>query len=123
MIQYAFELLTNPLWKRNYDIFGIDEHIHSASFDPGDHDFEVITSRNFLSKFKNSKALLIQDAIGCLVSITDSLVTTSIFISSLERFQLINDLGEFGKQWSYISASVDQEQGNITPSEKGTKRY
>ncbi|KAI8012798.1 Transcription factor RADIALIS [Camellia lanceoleosa] len=56
------------------------------------------------------------------VSITDSSVTKSIFISSLERFQLINDLGEFGKQGSYISASVDQEQGNITPSEKGTKR-
>ncbi|KAI7989023.1 hypothetical protein LOK49_LG13G01797 [Camellia lanceoleosa] len=63
-----------------------------------------------------------QDAIGCLVSITDSSVTKSIFISSLERFQLINDLGEFGKQGSYISASVNQEQGNITPSEKGTKR-
>ncbi|KAL7161335.1 hypothetical protein ACSBR2_041899 [Camellia fascicularis] len=82
-IRYAFELLTNPLWKRNYDIFGIDEHIHvldsikerhagtifseidlplleSAPFDPGDHDFEVITSGNFLSKFENSKALLIQ---------------------------------------------------------------
>ncbi|KAL7161355.1 hypothetical protein ACSBR2_041918 [Camellia fascicularis] len=82
-IRYAFELLTNPLWKRNYDIFGIDEHIHvldsikerhagtifseidlplleSASFDPGDHDFEVITSGNFLSNFENSKALLIQ---------------------------------------------------------------
>ncbi|CAL5382542.1 unnamed protein product [Camellia sinensis] len=26
--------------------------------------------------------------------------------------KLINDLGEFGKQGSYISASVDQEQGN-----------
>ncbi|CAL5441762.1 unnamed protein product [Camellia sinensis] len=82
-IRYAFELLTNPLWKRNYIIFGIDEHIHvldsikerhaatifseidlplleSTSFDPGDHDFEVITSGNFLSKFENSKALLIQ---------------------------------------------------------------
>ncbi|CAL5441662.1 unnamed protein product [Camellia sinensis] len=55
-IRYAFELLTNPLWKRNYDIFGIDEHI----VNPGDHDFEVITSGNFLSKFENSKALLIQ---------------------------------------------------------------
>ncbi|XP_028119689.1 uncharacterized protein LOC114317181 isoform X5 [Camellia sinensis] len=85
-IRYAFELLTNPLWKRNYDIFGIDEHIHvldsikerhagtifseidlplleSASFDPGDHDFEVITSGNFLSKFENSKALLIQNLV------------------------------------------------------------
>ncbi|XP_028056120.1 uncharacterized protein LOC114260243 isoform X2 [Camellia sinensis] len=85
-IRYAFELLTNPLWKRNYDIFSIDEHIHvldsikerhagtifseidlplleSASFDPGDHDFEVITSGNFLSKFENSKALLIQNLV------------------------------------------------------------
>ncbi|CAL5441612.1 unnamed protein product [Camellia sinensis] len=84
--RYAFELLTNPLWKRNYDIFSIDEHIHvldsikerhagtifseidlplleSASFDPGDHDFEVITSGNFLSKFENSKALLIQSSL------------------------------------------------------------
>ncbi|PQP93131.1 uncharacterized protein Pyn_31186 [Prunus yedoensis var. nudiflora] len=26
-IQYAYELLTNPLWKRNYDIFGIDEQM------------------------------------------------------------------------------------------------
>ncbi|XP_028074806.1 uncharacterized protein LOC114277149 [Camellia sinensis] len=83
LIRYAFELLKNPLWKRNYDIFGIDEHIHvldsikerhagtifseidlplleSASFDLGDHDFEVITSGKFLSKFENSKALLIQ---------------------------------------------------------------
>uniref|UniRef100_A0A2P2LZ39 J domain-containing protein n=1 Tax=Rhizophora mucronata TaxID=61149 RepID=A0A2P2LZ39_RHIMU len=27
-IQYAYELLTNPLWKRDYDIFGIDEQHH-----------------------------------------------------------------------------------------------
>ncbi|THG04332.1 hypothetical protein TEA_011044 [Camellia sinensis var. sinensis] len=69
------KLLTNPLWKRNYDIFGIDEHIHvldsikeryagtifseidlplleSASFDPGDHDFEVITSGTFCLSLK-----------------------------------------------------------------------
>ncbi|CAL5444889.1 unnamed protein product [Camellia sinensis] len=84
-IRYAFELLTNPLWKRNYNIFGIDELIvmlliasrsdmlgqfflklafHCWSLlplvNPGDHDFEVITSGNFLSKFENSKALLIQ---------------------------------------------------------------
>lgn len=25
-IRYAYELLTNPLWKRDYDLFGIDEH-------------------------------------------------------------------------------------------------
>ncbi|XP_068636887.1 uncharacterized protein [Aristolochia californica] len=27
-IRYAFELLTNPLWKRDYDAFGIDENQH-----------------------------------------------------------------------------------------------
>ncbi|XP_042402761.1 uncharacterized protein LOC121992445 isoform X2 [Zingiber officinale] len=27
-IRYAFELLTNPLWKRDYDLFGIDEYSH-----------------------------------------------------------------------------------------------
>ncbi|PSS07931.1 DnaJ subfamily C member 10 like [Actinidia chinensis var. chinensis] len=82
-IRYAFELLTNSLWKRNYDIFGIDEHIHvfekvkeqyagasfteiglplleAASFDPGDHAFNTVTSGNFLSKFENAKALLLQ---------------------------------------------------------------
>lgn len=26
-IRYAFELLRNPLWKRDYDRFGIDEHL------------------------------------------------------------------------------------------------
>ncbi|CAL5362252.1 unnamed protein product [Camellia sinensis] len=76
-IRYAFELLTNPLWKRNYNIFGIDELILLIAsrsdmlgqfflkltfhcWNPGDHDFEVIISGNFLSKFENSKALLIQ---------------------------------------------------------------
>ncbi|CAA6659731.1 unnamed protein product [Spirodela intermedia] len=27
-IRYAFELLTNPLLKRDYDIFGVDEQLH-----------------------------------------------------------------------------------------------
>ncbi|GAB2225852.1 hypothetical protein Droror1_Dr00021621 [Drosera rotundifolia] len=25
--RYAFELLSNPLWKRDYDLFGVNEHI------------------------------------------------------------------------------------------------
>ncbi|XP_058228368.1 uncharacterized protein LOC131336513 isoform X1 [Rhododendron vialii] len=81
-IRYAFELLTNPLWKRNYDLFSIDEHIHvienakpqhagaslseielplleATSFDPGDAP-NIITSGNFFSKLENAKALLIQ---------------------------------------------------------------
>lgn len=31
-IRYAYELLTNPLWKRDYDIFGIDEQLVSTLF-------------------------------------------------------------------------------------------
>ncbi|KAG5536577.1 hypothetical protein RHGRI_024109 [Rhododendron griersonianum] len=81
-IRYAYELLTNPLWKRNYDLFSINEHIHvienakaqhagaslseielplleATSFDPGDAP-NIITSGNFFSKFDNAKALLIQ---------------------------------------------------------------
>ncbi|CAK9138133.1 unnamed protein product [Ilex paraguariensis] len=82
-IRYAFELLSNQAWKRDYDIFGIDEQVHvieegkeqyaaaniyeidlplleAASFDPIDHDFDLIKSENFLSKFENDKALLVQ---------------------------------------------------------------
>ncbi|XP_052179705.1 uncharacterized protein LOC127793014 isoform X2 [Diospyros lotus] len=82
-IRHAFELLTNPIWKRDYDIFGIDEHVHvveqakekygktrfteidlplleAVSFDPGDNIFNAATHENFLSKFQNSKGLLIQ---------------------------------------------------------------
>ncbi|KAL3528409.1 hypothetical protein ACH5RR_007731 [Cinchona calisaya] len=81
--QYAFELLTNELWKRDYDNFGIDEQSHvinqaaeqyagasfseiniplmeSNSFDPAEHNFDVINSENFLSQFESTKALLIQ---------------------------------------------------------------
>ncbi|KAJ0790009.1 putative protein-disulfide reductase [Helianthus annuus] len=80
--QYAFELLSNPTWKRDYDIFGIDEHLHvmesikekysnadfsdislpllePTSYEP-DPDFEVISSENFVSKLQNSNTLLVQ---------------------------------------------------------------
>lgn len=31
-IRYAYELLTNPTWKRNYDMFGIEEqHVSGIS--------------------------------------------------------------------------------------------
>lgn len=33
-IRYAYELLTNPIWKRNYDVFGIDEQLVSISLQP-----------------------------------------------------------------------------------------
>ncbi|KZV56529.1 hypothetical protein F511_16128 [Dorcoceras hygrometricum] len=81
-VQYAFELLTNQLLKRDYDIYNIDETfnvidnlntlhkgknsnielpiIKTSSFEPADHDFGVVTSENFSSVFEDDKALLLQ---------------------------------------------------------------
>ncbi|KAI3454694.1 hypothetical protein Pfo_011357 [Paulownia fortunei] len=82
-VQYAFELLTNQLLKRDYDVYNIDEQLHvlekvkehhsgkhiadidlplieAASFDPADRDSEFINSQNFLSMFEDDKTLLLQ---------------------------------------------------------------
>ncbi|XP_047330607.1 uncharacterized protein LOC124934169 [Impatiens glandulifera] len=82
-IRYAFELLSSPLWKRDYDNFGIDEQSHvvgnlkeeyvganisklvehplieAVIFGP-EHTFNVITTENFMSMFDDTKALVIQ---------------------------------------------------------------
>nr|XP_043607357.1 uncharacterized protein LOC122579285 isoform X2 [Erigeron canadensis] len=81
-IQYAFELLSNPIWKRDYDIFGIDEHLYimervkekysnsefsdislpllkPTSFE-SEPTFDIISSDNYLSKIQNSNTLLVQ---------------------------------------------------------------
>ncbi|KAI4335976.1 hypothetical protein L6164_014560 [Bauhinia variegata] len=82
-IQYAYELLTNPLWKRDYDIFGIDEQHHvietvskryaeksiseldfplldAPSSESIDHSFKVITASNAQSLFLDAKPWVIQ---------------------------------------------------------------
>ncbi|XP_039035457.1 uncharacterized protein LOC120171919 [Hibiscus syriacus] len=82
-IRYAYELLTNPTWKRNYDVFGINEQDHvleklsqqyagekfynielpllnADAFDTGDYAFNVITSKEFQSMFQDSKPWLLQ---------------------------------------------------------------
>ncbi|KAJ4974179.1 hypothetical protein NE237_007353 [Protea cynaroides] len=82
-IRYAFELLTNPLWKRDYDRFGIDEHLHvidkvkehslGKSFSDIDLPllddsnsgtradvFNVITTEDFQTIIGSNKAWLIQ---------------------------------------------------------------
>ncbi|KAM3380750.1 hypothetical protein P3S68_006323 [Capsicum galapagoense] len=82
-VRYAFELLTNHNWKRDYDLFSIDEQFHviekakeqyagrsiseitfplleTIPFGPEDHAVDVINSENFLSKLETDKALLIQ---------------------------------------------------------------
>uniref|UniRef100_A0A2P2LZ25 J domain-containing protein n=1 Tax=Rhizophora mucronata TaxID=61149 RepID=A0A2P2LZ25_RHIMU len=82
-IQYAYELLTNPLWKRDYDIFGIDEQHHvlekvkrqyaeesyshiglplldATVSDHGDYAFNVITFQDFRSLLSDSKPWIVQ---------------------------------------------------------------
>ncbi|XWS60514.1 hypothetical protein CRYUN_Cryun07bG0042300 [Craigia yunnanensis] len=82
-IRYAYELLTNPIWKRNYDVFSIDEQLHvvekvsqqyagekfsnielpllhADASDTGDDAFNVITSKDFQAMFQDSKPWLLQ---------------------------------------------------------------
>ncbi|XP_013605922.1 PREDICTED: uncharacterized protein LOC106312809 isoform X2 [Brassica oleracea var. oleracea] len=77
-IQYAYELLTNPVWKRDYDLYGIDESLHIIEelekqyavedfanikiplLEAVSYGFMAITSQDFASKFQDSKPWLIQ---------------------------------------------------------------
>ncbi|PKU60388.1 hypothetical protein MA16_Dca018508 [Dendrobium catenatum] len=83
VIRYAFELLTNPLWKRDYDLFAIDEQLpvmneairryagkdyskidlpllDATPRDLMNQDFNVLTFEEFTSFVGGSKAVLIQ---------------------------------------------------------------
>ncbi|XP_074316423.1 uncharacterized protein LOC141652729 [Silene latifolia] len=82
-IRYAYELLTNPLWKRDFDLFGVDEHqdvlkklkqlnsgreysalelplLDTASMDSHDVDFNHISFEDFRSVVGNQRPLLVQ---------------------------------------------------------------
>ncbi|XP_019199991.1 PREDICTED: dnaJ homolog subfamily C member 16 isoform X2 [Ipomoea nil] len=82
-VQYAFELLSNQTWKRDYDVFGIDEQFdliekvklqHNGtsisgirlplmapiSFDLADNDFGIINSEGIVSMLESDKAFLVQ---------------------------------------------------------------
>ncbi|KAF4350833.1 hypothetical protein F8388_026540 [Cannabis sativa] len=53
-IRYAYELLTNPTWKKNYDIFGIEEQLVSSQ-SPA-NEYEKITLSDVLEKAKEQYA-------------------------------------------------------------------
>ncbi|PKA59455.1 hypothetical protein AXF42_Ash016479 [Apostasia shenzhenica] len=82
-VRYAFELLTNPIWKRDYDLFALDEHLSvlnditkqysgenyskinlplldATSSGGKDLAFNVLTPEEFGSVLGGSKPLLIQ---------------------------------------------------------------
>ncbi|KAI3894161.1 hypothetical protein MKX03_003718 [Papaver bracteatum] len=79
-IRYAYELLTDPLWKRDYDAFGVDEHLHALeevktkyaeetfskvvlpllNASTSVHGFNVLTTEDFKYAIGSSKGLLVQ---------------------------------------------------------------
>lgn len=65
----------------------------------------------------------LQDAIGCLASITDSSITQTIFSSLLKRFHIVNGEGEFEMLGSHIDNLTDEEHGNPSASEICIQRY
>ncbi|KAK7304643.1 hypothetical protein VNO77_42528 [Canavalia gladiata] len=130
-IRYAYELLTNPLWKRDYDIFGIDEQLHivesakkhyagkhiselefpllRASSGYIDHSSKVITASDFQSIFPDTKTWLIQaqGAFGCPLR-------QELYSSGSER------CAQFSKSWNKIASLLDAV-ANIGMVELGEK--
>ncbi|KAL2340747.1 hypothetical protein Fmac_008687 [Flemingia macrophylla] len=118
-IRYAYELLTNPLWKRDYDIFGIDEQLHvvesvskryagkhiselefpllQAPAGSIDHSSKVITASDFQYIFPDAKPWLIQ-----------------LYSSGSER------CAQFSKSWNKIASLLDAI-ANIGMVELGEK--
>ncbi|KAF3620670.1 putative NAC domain-containing protein-like [Capsicum annuum] len=115
-VRYAFELLTNHNWKRDYDLFSIDEQFHviekakeqyagrsiseitfplleTIPFGPEDHAVDVINSENFLSKLETDKALLIQvEYMWQTVTLLDGVANTGVI--DLADVQLATYLAE-----------------------------
>ncbi|XP_027351211.1 uncharacterized protein LOC113862317 [Abrus precatorius] len=123
-IRYAYELLTNPLWKRDYDIFGIDEQLHivesarkhyagkriseldfpllRAPSGSIDHSSKVITASDFRSIFPDTKPWLIQ-----------------LYSSGSER------CAQFSKSWNKIASLLDvvANTGTVELGEKELAAY
>lgn len=82
----------------------------------------ILKSRPTLLKQISFDNFNCQDAIGCLASITDPSITKKIFVSSLERLQLINDFGDCVKEGFLINSSVDNDETNATSKERDAER-
>ncbi|XP_047148238.1 uncharacterized protein LOC124820564 isoform X1 [Vigna umbellata] len=118
-IRYAYELLTNPLWKRDYDIFGIDEQLHivesaskhyagkhiseldfpllQAQSGSVDHSSKVITASDFQYIFPDVKPWLMQ-----------------LYSSGSEN------CAQFSKSWNKIASLLD-DVANVGVVELGEK--
>ncbi|KAI3472201.1 hypothetical protein Pfo_029689 [Paulownia fortunei] len=60
----------------------------------------------------------LKGAIGCLVSICDASVAKQIFIASLEKFQLLDDIGEHGKVESGTDGSTNEKECGGTDAKR-----
>ncbi|KAK6925040.1 DnaJ domain [Dillenia turbinata] len=116
-IQYAYELLANPIWKRDYDLFGIDEQLHvmekikeqhaeknfsdialplldAAFTDSRDYAPDDITGKDFKSMLEKTKnGLLIQVySLGSSPALLDDVADTGSV--ELREVQLATYLAE-----------------------------
>ncbi|XWS59109.1 hypothetical protein CRYUN_Cryun08bG0093900 [Craigia yunnanensis] len=64
----------------------------------------------------------IQDAVGCLASITDSSITKRIFVSLVEKLQFVDGEGEFEKQAGNANELMEEEQSNLITMGKDASR-
>lgn len=75
-----------------------------------------------LFELPHEKRTYLKSAIGCLASISDSSVMEKIFISSLERFQLVDDSGDCGKLVNQSDGLVNKEEGISNSAGKDAER-
>ncbi|KAL0453112.1 UNVERIFIED_CONTAM: RRP12-like protein [Sesamum latifolium] len=73
---------------------------------------QALTNVLFESPSETRKHL--KGAIRCLVSVCDASVTKEIFIDSLEKFQLLDDIGEHGNN----DGSADEKEGGGTDAKR-----
>ncbi|KAK7354148.1 hypothetical protein VNO80_19606 [Phaseolus coccineus] len=105
-IRYAYELLTDPLWKRDYDAFGIDEQLHIVESGSkryaGKHiselDFPLLQARSG-SVDQSSKVITSSDFQYIFPDVKPWLI--QLFSSGSEN------CAQFSKSWNKIASLLD----------------
>ncbi|KAG2399068.1 uncharacterized protein HKW66_Vig0084500 [Vigna angularis] len=119
-IRYAYELLTNPLWKRDYDIFGIDEQLHIVESASKHYAGKHISELDFP---------LLQAQSGRREDISFEVITIESTVEELKvemrAIYLINlswseNCAQFSKSWNKIASLLD-DVANIGVVELGEK--
>ncbi|XP_057443153.1 uncharacterized protein LOC130734660 isoform X2 [Lotus japonicus] len=117
-IRYAYELLTNPLWKRDYDIFGIDEQLHVvesarkryAGKNISQLDFPLLHSPS--GSFDHSSKVTVSDFLSAIPDSKPWII--QLYSSGSNR------CAEFSESWNKIASLLDGV-ANIGVVELGEK--